>query len=353
MKRYKQSTNSIKGDKMPLPLIPIAVTGETLLSVIFAGKKGKEAYDNYKKAGELVNQATENYNKAESSLKNAQENVADEFDELGFLQKSIIENSLERYKNLIDQLDIKDSKELQEIIGKETIENTTQIEQVITALKSALSGIVAGGVAGGMAGFGAVGGVGLLATAGTGTAISSLSGVAATNATLAWLGGGTLASGGLGIAGGMWVLGGIAAIPAVATLIMILGKNAESAKYTALAQWSSTKVLIEEMKAEILVKQQVINKAQEKMKALLKSSDLLMKQISIVEYISKIQGNSVSEWEIKEQENLKSMMQLAETIVYIINAPLMNDKDPLTQKIMAHQKKSEELIKEINAKWGK
>lgn len=175
-----------------------------------------------KKAGELVNQATENYNKAESALKNAQENVADEFDKLGYLQASIVGNSLERYKNLIDQLDIKDSKELQEIIGKETIENITQIEQVITALKSALSGIVAGGVAGGMAGFGAVGGVGLLATAGTGTAISSLSGVAATNATLAWLGGGTLASGGLGIAGGMWVLGGIVAAPLVAVTSIVV-----------------------------------------------------------------------------------------------------------------------------------
>ena len=46
-------------------------------------------------------------------------------------------------------------------------------------------------------------------TASTGTAISSLSGVAARNATLAWLGGGTLAAGGLGIAGGAIVLGAI------------------------------------------------------------------------------------------------------------------------------------------------
>ena len=138
---------------MPLPLIPIAVAGGTLLSVIFAGKKGKETYDNYKKSGELVNQATENYNKAESALKNAQENVADEFDELGFLQKSIIENSLERYKNLIDQLDIKDSKELQEIIGRESFENIAKIKQVIVDLKSALSGIVAGVAAGAIAGF--------------------------------------------------------------------------------------------------------------------------------------------------------------------------------------------------------
>ena len=39
-------------------------------------------------------------------------------------------------------------------------------------------------------------------------AISSLSGIAATNATLAWIGGGSLASGGLGVLGGTIILTG-------------------------------------------------------------------------------------------------------------------------------------------------
>lgn len=227
------------------------------------------------------------------------------------------------------------------------------LDKSIVAINEIIVGLIASGVSGAMAGFGAFGAAGMFATASTGTSISTLSGAAATKATLAWFGGGSIASGGLGMAGGMWVLGGIAAIPAVATLIMILGKNAESAKYKALAQWCSTKALIEEIKAEILAKQQVINKAQEKTKDLFKSSDLLMKQIGIVEYISKTQGKSVSKWEAKEQDNLKSMMQLADTIVKTINAPLMNDEDPLTQKIIAHQAKCKELIEKINAKWGK
>ncbi len=49
-----------------------------------------------------------------------------------------------------------------------------------------------------------------LGTASTGTAISALSGAAATKATIAWLGGGALAAGGLGIAGGTAVLGVVA-----------------------------------------------------------------------------------------------------------------------------------------------
>lgn len=58
-------------------------------------------------------------------------------------------------------------------------------------------------------------GVSTFATAGTGAAISGLSGVAATNATLAALGGGTLAAGGGGMAAGAAVLGLTAAVPAL------------------------------------------------------------------------------------------------------------------------------------------
>jgi hypothetical protein len=61
--------------------------------------------------------------------------------------------------------------------------------------------------------------VGTFGTASTGTAIGGLTGAAATNATLAWLGGGSIASGGLGMAGGTVVLGGIVLIP----LLVIMG----------------------------------------------------------------------------------------------------------------------------------
>lgn len=53
------------------------------------------------------------------------------------------------------------------------------------------------------------------AVASTGTAISSLAGAAATNATLAWLGGGTLAAGGFGVAGGTLVLASVVTLPAL------------------------------------------------------------------------------------------------------------------------------------------
>lgn len=73
----------------------------------------------------------------------------------------------------------------------------------------------AGSIAGGSLAIGSWALVTALGSASTGAAISGLSGVAATNATLAWFGGGALAAGGAGMAGGTAVLGGLFAIPLV------------------------------------------------------------------------------------------------------------------------------------------
>ncbi|KZT91288.1 hypothetical protein Nizo1840_0020 [Lactiplantibacillus plantarum] len=99
----------------------------------------------------------------------------------------------------------------------------------------------AGGVAAGTA-VAAFGGSALTAlamsvgTASTGTAIAGLSGAAATNAALAWLGGGTLAAGGAGIAGGeamLGLLGPIGMVIGGATLVttglLANGKNKKAA----------------------------------------------------------------------------------------------------------------------------
>jgi len=56
--------------------------------------------------------------------------------------------------------------------------------------------------------------------ASTGTAISSLSGAAATNAALAWLGGGTLAAGGGGVAAGTTI---VAAVSTGGAVVAIAG----------------------------------------------------------------------------------------------------------------------------------
>ena len=78
-----------------------------------------------------------------------------------------------------------------------------------------LKATLAGGGSGAITAAVAYAGIGALASASTGTAIVTLHGIAATNATLAWLGGGSIASGGLGMTAGTVILGGLIVIPAL------------------------------------------------------------------------------------------------------------------------------------------
>ena len=90
-----------------------------------------------------------------------------------------------------------------------------------TARRSAIAGI-GGSLAGMAAGAGTMALVVAYGTASTGTAIASLSGVAATNASLAFLGGGAVSAGGGGMVAGAAVLGGIVTITAVAVTTVIV-----------------------------------------------------------------------------------------------------------------------------------
>jgi hypothetical protein len=102
-----------------------------------------------------------------------------------------------------------------EILGKIDIkpEQINELESVEMNASNALGTVAASGSLAAVALTGVPSavtwGVGAFATASTGTAISSLSGAAATNATLAWLGGGSIAAGGGGMAAGATVLAGI------------------------------------------------------------------------------------------------------------------------------------------------
>lgn len=86
---------------------------------------------------------------------------------------------------------------------------------VAQALSGATAGAALGGAAGAATAYAAFTAAVTWGSASTGVAISGLSGVAASNAALALLGGGTLAAGGAGVAGGAALLGGLVAGPAV------------------------------------------------------------------------------------------------------------------------------------------
>ncbi|WP_147917196.1 hypothetical protein [Ruania zhangjianzhongii] len=112
-----------------------------------------------------------------------------------------------------------------------------------------ITSVASAGAAGFSAQAAALWGVGSLASASTGTAISSLSGVAAQNATLAWLGGGPIAAGGAGVAGGTIVLGFIIAAPAAVVAGTTLAWSGTRRRRKVAENAAEARVQIESMQA--------------------------------------------------------------------------------------------------------
>ena len=124
--------------------------------------------------------------------------------------------------------------------------------QVIEAERM-LSGGVSAGIAGVLARQAALTGVHSLASAGTGTAISGLSGAAAKSATLAWLGGGSVATGGSGVAVGTIMLHGIAVAPALLTFGLGLNVQGHRAQTRAREFEKESRIEVARLKSQRLL----------------------------------------------------------------------------------------------------
>lgn len=105
-----------------------------------------------------------------------------------------------------------------------------EVTQVRLASLGAVGALTGGVTSGAGAGAAAYMAVGAFAAASTGTPIAALSGVAATNATLAFLGGGSLAAGGGGIAAGTVVLGGVVVAPVLLAGVAFVSWKGRSAR---------------------------------------------------------------------------------------------------------------------------
>lgn len=191
---------------MPLPLIlgaAAAVAGLTGVGTgIHGAVKMKDANDTMKSAD---SQHKRNLEKFEKQNKKTNSDM----DALGALELKILK-SFEDFSNVFEKIQNKpEFKEYQKNGVNIPAYSGEELNKVSVGAGVLLGGIggAALGTAGGFAAAGATtAAVMALGTASTGTAIASLSGAAATNATLAALGGGAIAAGGGGMALGATVL---------------------------------------------------------------------------------------------------------------------------------------------------
>lgn len=191
-----------------------------------------------------------------------------------------------------------------------------------------LTGFTAGGMTGALVGFGAYSLVGVLGTAGTGTAISSLSGAAAVNATLAWLGGGTLAAGGLGMTGGMIALAGIVAVPAL--LITGISLGAKSEKLYAEARSELEKMRVHEKEVAVI---------QERLREIAKLAGLAQKILTKLgglaqkyyPFIVGLDGSDIGKADDRTQEQVYRAFTVCNFIDGFANINIVDDQGNLCE----------------------
>lgn len=202
---------------------------------------------------------------------------------------------------------------------------------------------------GALAGIASYGGVMMLASASTGTAIASLSGATAANATLAWFGGGSLAAGGLGMAGGTVVLGGIVAGPvlAMAGTLMKAKSNEKLANARQIeAQAAQT---VEELgimtdflkEAAVLCVQytdflvqfrRVFYRTLSEMQNIERRARQQQRRIGGGLWGRKIDSSLLSD---AEQETLHQAWLMAQVLHSVINTPLLTQKGTIDPKARA------------------
>lgn len=195
---------------------------------------------------------------------------------------------------------------------------------------SMAKGLASGAVAGALTAFGAYGAATTFATASTGTAIASLSGAAATNATLAFFGGGSLAAGGLGIAGGTAVLGGMVAGPALAILGIVMSAKASKKLDEAYSNKAEAQKIAAELNTATIMCNGIRRRAYLFQRLLIKCESLFSPLLYEMKKIQVISGVDYNKYTIEQKQTISRALSLAGTIKAILDTPILTEEGVLT-----------------------
>lgn len=198
---------------MPLPLILI---GAAVAATAVGAKKAYDGHQDKSLADDIVERSKNMYKKHKGALDEVNNKTSQSLESLGELELKI-GSDFDKFDRLVEEI-LKNNNFQKYSDTKIQIpqHKLNQIKEVAITVTDYLKTAIGGGVSGAAAGFAVYGGVMALGAASTGTSIASLSGVAAYNATMAAIGGGSLAAGGWGMAGGAMVLGGAVVAPVLA-----------------------------------------------------------------------------------------------------------------------------------------
>lgn len=331
---------------MPIPFLFIGIgAGAAAVGVgksIKAGKDQKEANETNERAQDIIKEAAKRANLSRTESGKA-------ITDLGQQKISILNNSMKTFITAFEKLhnvEMERSMGLEELqkfkIDKQSMD---ELKEMSTMASSFLGGAASGAALGAITAFGAYGGAmtfGACAT--TGTAIASLSGAAATNATLAFLGGGALSVGGLGVAGGTAVLGGLVAGPALAVMGFVVGAKASANRDAAYSNLSKAREYSEEMKTVRTLCSGIRMRATMFERLLMKLDTVFEPLIYSLEQTILESGTDYSQYTQKQKGIVAECLSLAGAMKAVLDTPLLTEDGQLTEESLEILRSTENVV---------
>ena len=315
---------------MPIPLlIAAAVMGAAGL-----GMSAKAGIDQ-SRAKKLNNNSNERLENAAAILEEQRIKCGAALQSLGEEKIFVLGNSITEFISSFEKLknvDFQESVGLSELnklhIDKKDFDELVEMSKFSVSL---VEGAAAGALGGAVAAFGAYSAAATFATASTGTAIATLHGAAATNATLAWFGGGALSAGGAGVAGGTAVLGGVVAGPALLVMGVILSAKAGKILENTKADSAKTTETCEQFENGSLQCIAIRRRTYMFYNLLARLDAYFLPLVYQMEDIIKAEGTDYSVFTPESKKIIAAAASAAVTIKSVLDTPILSEDGALIE----------------------
>ena len=324
--------------------LPLLFIGAAVATGAVGGTKTIKAVSDNSKAGQINEIANQSIENARDELDRQRKEVGAALESLGKEKLAILEGNVTDFVTTFEKIkniDFQSSIGLEELKNLHIDQNTFRELKELGSFALGVAGGAAAGVAGGaLTAVGAYGAAMTFASASTGTAISALSGAAATNATLAFFGGGSLASGGLGMVGGMYVLGGLVAGPALMVMGMITEAKSKEKLEKALSNKAQADEIVESLNAASVQCSAIRRRTYMFYNLLAHLDSLFLPQVWKMQDIVETEGVDYRAYTLESKKAIAAVASTACTIKAVLDTPILTPEGELTEA-------SENVTKEI------
>ena len=324
--------------------LPLLFIGAAVATGAVGGTKTIKAVSDNSKAGQINEIANQSIENARDELDRQRKEVGAALEALGKEKLTILNRNVTDFVTTFEKIknvDFQSSIGLEELKNLHIDQNTFQeLKELGNFALGVAGGAAAGAVGGALTAVGAYSAAMTFASASTGTAISALSGAAATNATLAFFGGGSLASGGLGMAGGMYVLGGLVAGPALMVMGMITEAKSKEKLENALSNKAQADEVVESLNAASVQCSAIRRRTYMFYNLLAHLDALFLPQVWKMQDIVENEGTDYRAYTLESKKAIAAAASTACTIKAVLDTPILTPEGELTEA-------SENVTKEI------